>query len=502
MSFEQTSFINHFAAEKERMYSEVSPAPLENPQLILVSSLSQQFSDLANIDWKKPEHAQFWSGTRAKEYLGAPLPTTTAQVYSGHQFGHWAGQLGDGRAITIGSLKDNSDTRLEFQLKGAGLTPYSRMGDGRAVLRSSIREFLCSEAMYALGVPTTRALTLTGSITPVIREAVETGAVVSRVAPSFIRFGHFEHFYYAQQAEQLTALTNFVLSEFYPSLLGEPNPAAALLREVTHRTAKLVAQWQGLGFCHGVLNTDNMSILGLTLDYGPFGFMEAFEPGYICNHTDRGGRYSYQNQPGIGQWNCYALGQTLVEQIGSADDTKAILNEFRPVYEQAMRSIWRQKLGIGNDASPQESAHDSALIDEMFTLLEANHCDWTTWFRTLSSFDEEQEFSIANQALMDLCIDRASCANWLDKYRHRLVAQQSHYSRAKRQLKMKQTNPKYILRNYLAQQAIDAAQNSNFEPLKKLMLVLTRPFDDQPENNEFAALPPEWARHLEVSCSS
>jgi serine/tyrosine/threonine adenylyltransferase len=502
VSFEQTPFIKHFATEKGRMFSEVVPAPLEAPQILLVSPLSKQFPELANLDWSQSEHAQFWSGGTTKTYLGTPLPTPSAQVYSGHQFGHWAGQLGDGRAITIGSLNDNSGALWEFQLKGAGITPYSRMGDGRAVLRSSIREFLCSEAMHALGVPTTRALTLAGSMTAVIRETVETGAVVSRIAPSFIRFGHFEHFYYTQQTEQLAALTQFVLRQFYPHLLNEPNPAAALLREVTLRTAQLVAQWQGLGFCHGVLNTDNMSILGLTLDYGPFGFMEAFEPGYICNHTDQGGRYAYNNQPGIGQWNCYALGQTLVAQIGSADETTSVLSEFKPVYEQAMRLIWRQKLGLSDHVDPQIGSHDPELIDTMFQLLESNHCDWTTWFRALCDFNENQENAASNQVLVNLCIDRMACSQWLNQYRQRLLSQQTQVSQIDRQLKMKQTNPKYVLRNYLAQQVIDAAQKLDVEPLKKLMAVLSKPFDDQPENNKFAALPPEWARHLEVSCSS
>eukprot|EP01041_Mallomonas_annulata_P026255 gene26255-47513_t len=266
-----------------------------------------------------------------------------ATVYSGHQFGVWAGQLGDGRAILLGDVATASGP-IELQLKGAGLTPYSRMGDGRAVLRSSIREFLCSEAMAALGIPTSRALSVTGSDQGVMRETVETSAVVLRMAPTFIRFGSFEHWSSGQQPEQLKVLADYVIDRFYPQLRTEENPYAAFLAEVTRRTAELMAQWQAVGFMHGVMNTDNMSILGETLDYGPFGFMEAFDSGHICNHSDQQGRYAYGMQPQIGHWNCYALGQALLPLINEVPAAQAALDVYQPAFAAKMDALLHAKL--------------------------------------------------------------------------------------------------------------------------------------------------------------
>jgi uncharacterized protein YdiU (UPF0061 family) len=267
-------------------------------------------------------------------------------VYSGHQFGVWAGQLGDGRAILLGDL-DGPEGRMELQLKGAGKTPYSRMGDGRAVLRSSIREFLCSEAMAALGIPTTRALVVTGSNQRVMRENIETAAVVTRMAPSFVRFGSFEHWHYRDRQDELRLLADYVIDGFYPELRAAANPYKELLAEVTRRTARMIAHWQSVGFMHGVMNTDNMSILGLTLDYGPFGFMEAFDVNHICNHTDQGGRYSYANQVAVGHWNCYALGNALLPLIGTVDDAQEALDVYMPAFEREAGRIAARQAGPG-----------------------------------------------------------------------------------------------------------------------------------------------------------
>jgi uncharacterized protein YdiU (UPF0061 family) len=413
-------------------------------------------------------------------------------VYSGHQFGVWAGQLGDGRAILLGELA-GADGPMEVQLKGAGLTPYSRMGDGRAVLRSSIREFLCSEAMAALGIPTTRALTITGSDQPVMRESMETSAVATRMARSFVRFGSFEHWFYRDRPEELRVLADYVIGTFYPELAGAANPYQALLTEVTRRTARLIAQWQAVGFMHGVMNTDNMSILGLTLDYGPFGFMEAFDSQHICNHTDQQGRYSYANQPQIGHWNCFALGQALLPLIGSVEDAQDALGVYEAEFATRIDELLHAKLGLG-----MFYENDRTLFESMFSLMHENHVDFTQFFRKLALLQVEQPELDA--PVRDLFLDRAAFDAWAITYRARL--RKELRSDAERRRAMDQVNPKYVLRNYLAQVAIEKAQNKDFSEVAKLLSVLERPFDEQPENEAYAALPPDWASHLEVSCSS
>ncbi|MDB5937383.1 MAG: hypothetical protein JWQ01_4727, partial [Massilia sp.] len=410
----------------------------------------------------------------------------------GHQFGVWAGQLGDGRAILIGELNGSAGP-MELQLKGAGLTPYSRMGDGRAVLRSSIREFLCSEAMAALGIPTTRALAIMGSSQGVMRETVETSAVVTRMAPTFVRFGSFEHWFYRDKPEELKALADYVITTFYPELTAEPNPYTALLAEVSRRTARMIAHWQAVGFMHGVMNTDNMSILGLTLDYGPFGFMEAFDPNHICNHTDQQGRYSYANQPQIGHWNCYALGQALLPLIGDVDDAQQALAVYEPEFARAIDHLLHAKLGLMT-----EQEGDRALFDATFKLMETGRVDFTRFFRALGTIAAGSDDNIP--LLRDMFIEREAFDAWAVQYRQRLRAE--HSVDAERKAAMDSVNPKYVLRNYLAQVAIDKAQQKDFSEIARLLAVLEHPFDEQPDNEAYAALPPDWASHLEVSCSS
>ena len=415
-----------------------------------------------------------------------------AAVYSGHQFGVWAGQLGDGRAILLGDLP-GPEGRMELQLKGAGKTPYSRMGDGRAVLRSSIREFLCSEAMAALGIPTTRALVVTGSQQRVMRESLETAAVVTRMAPSFVRFGSFEHWHYRDKPDELRTLADYVIDTFYPGLRSESNPYAALLAEVTRRTARMIAHWQAVGFMHGVMNTDNMSILGLTLDYGPFGFMEAFDVNHICNHTDQGGRYSYANQVAIGHWNCYALGNALLPLIETVEAAQEALDVYMPEFERHLDMLLHAKFGLA-----QTREGDRALIDGLFSIMQASHVDFTLLFRRLADLRIAEPGS--EEGIRDLFIDRAAFDAWAVRYRERLRAEGS--DDAARRAAMNRVNPKYILRNYLAQQAIERAQNGDFGEVNKLLAILEQPYDEQPEHEAYAALPPDWAAHLEVSCSS
>src|SRR5450830_368433 len=367
---------NSFAALPPDFHTRLMPTPLPAPYFVAASARAAALVGLTAEQLARPDFVELFAGNAV---AARSLPLSA--VYSGHQFGVWAGQLGDGRAILLGELNGPAGG-LELQLKGAGLTPYSRMGDGRAVLRSSIREFLCSEAMYGLGIATSRALCVTGSDTPVRREAIETAAVLTRVAPSFIRFGHFEHFSHRNQQSQLKALADYVMERFYPECrLNEKfggNPYAALLEGVSERTASMVAQWQAVGFCHGVMNTDNMSILGLTIDYGPFQFLDAYEPGHICNHSDTEGRYAFDQQPNIAYWNLFCLGRSLLPLIGESELALEALASFKTILSTRLHGLMCAKLGLVDVASagshhpasiPAGVEEDRALIEDILELL-------------------------------------------------------------------------------------------------------------------------------------
>ncbi|MEO5771651.1 MAG: protein adenylyltransferase SelO [Burkholderiaceae bacterium] len=426
----------------------------------------------------------------------APGMRPHASAYSGHQFGVWAGQLGDGRALLLGEI-DTPVGAMELQLKGSGLTPYSRMGDGRAVLRSSIREFLGSEAMHALGIPTTRALAVVGSPLQVRREKLETAAVVTRVAPSFLRFGHFEHFAHTlDDPAALRQLLGAAIARYFPALQGAAEPAAALLNEVALRTARLMAQWQAVGFCHGVMNTDNMSLLGLTIDYGPFGFLDGFDPGHICNHSDHQGRYAYARQPGVAFWNLHALAQALLPAVegpaeAAGEGLRAALEPFKTEYARSMLAALRAKLGLVS-----EHDDDQTLIDDLLRLMAADHTDFSIAFRRLAGPDS---------ATRDVFVDRAAFDAWALRYRARVDlesgADEGHDAAA-RAARMNRVNPKFVLRNHLAQTAIERAEQGDFSEVQRLLKVLERPFDEQPEHAAYADHPPAWAQQLEVSCSS
>ncbi|WP_445352073.1 protein adenylyltransferase SelO [Massilia scottii] len=478
---------NSFAELPPAFYTRLMPTPLPAPYFVAASARAATLVGLDPAVLAQDDFVATFTGNHVP-----PRAKPLAAVYSGHQFGVWAGQLGDGRAILLGQLAGPQGP-MELQLKGAGKTPYSRMGDGRAVLRSSIREFLCSEAMAALGIPTTRALVVTGSGQGIFRETVESAAVVTRMAPSFVRFGSFEHWSSRDKPEELRILADHVIATFYPELSGAPNPYQALLQEVTRRTAHMIAHWQAVGFMHGVMNTDNMSILGLTLDYGPFGFMEAFDSQHICNHTDQQGRYSYANQPEVGHWNCYALAQALLPLIGSVEEAQDALALYQPAFASKIDELLRAKLGL---TTAQED--DAQLFDAMFTLMNDSHVDFTQFFRklgTLQAGDPAQD-----SPLRDMFYAREDFDAWAARYRARLQAEAS--VDAQRKLAMDRVNPKYVLRNYLAQVAIEKAQDKDFSEVARLLAVLEHPFDEQPHNEHYAALPPDWASHLEVSCSS
>ncbi|MDP2005002.1 MAG: YdiU family protein [Rubrivivax sp.] len=431
-----------------------------------------------------------------------PPQGALATAYSGHQFGVWAGQLGDGRALLLGEV-DTPQGAMELQLKGSGLTPYSRMGDGRAVLRSSVREYLCSEAMHGLGIPTTRALALVGSPQPIRRETVETAAVVTRVAPSFLRFGHFEHYTHTEQDDAaLRALVDATLAAYYPEARGAANPAAALLEAVTRRTAALLAQWQAVGFCHGVMNTDNMSILGLTIDYGPFGFLDAFDPNHICNHSDHQGRYAWARQPNVALWNLHALANALLPLMGDDNDAAtaaamAALQTYHQDYPTAMLAAWRAKLGLQARAG-DESTEDRELADTLLKLMAQDRADFTITFRRLAGFSTAP--GADNATVRDLFIDRPAFDAWAARYAARLAAEGS--VDAERAARMQRVNPKYVLRNHLAEAAIERARQGDFSEVQRLHTLLQRPYDEQPEHEADAGFPPAWAAQLEISCSS
>ena len=483
---------NRFAALGRDFFTPLQPQPLPSPYWVGRNRAMARELGLADAWLENNELLQAFAGNRP---LAGSEPL--ASVYSGHQFGHWAGQLGDGRAILLGELQTPNGESLEIQLKGSGMTPYSRMGDGRAVLRSSIREFLCSEAMHALGIPTSRALSVVGSDAPVHRETTETAAVVTRLAPSFIRFGHFEHFSHRGQLEQLKTLADFVIDGFLPTC-RDPSPAcrnpyAALLESVSARTAHMVAHWQATGFCHGVMNTDNMSILGLTIDYGPFQFLDAYIPGHICNHSDPQGRYAYNRQPDVAYWNLFALAQALLPLIGEPDEAMAALEPYKTVYPREFDARMRAKLGL-SDAQ----AGDRELVTDLLQLLAQGGVDYPIFWRRLSRAVAQQQAGAMWQSVRDLFVDQPAFDAWQQRYEMRIA----HLSRDICGHAMLGVNPVYVLRNHLGESAIRAAQEKDFSEVDNLLQLLQSPFTDNPAFEAYAGFPPDWAASISISCSS
>ena len=478
---------NRFAALGPKFSTPLAPTALPAPHWVGRSPSAAQALGLDG-HWLQSDAAlQAFTGNTL-----LPGSAPLASVYSGHQFGVWAGQLGDGRAILLGDIHTPQGPQ-EIQLKGSGPTPYSRGGDGRAVLRSSIREFLCSEAMHALGIPTTRALCVTGSPAPVFRETPETAAVVTRTAPSFVRFGHFEHFASRGQLTELRQLADMVIDQHYldcrTTTAFEGNAYAALLQAVSERTAALVAQWQAVGFCHGVLNTDNMSILGLTLDYGPFQFLDAFAPHHVCNHSDTQGRYAFNRQPHIAHWNLYCLGQALQPLIGEPAIVKAALASYKTEFPRQFMGRMRAKLGL---TAPH--AAEAPVMDGILQLLANDGVDYTIFWRRLSHAVAQEQF----EPVRDLFADRAAFDQWLLSYSE-LAALANQGLDANLMLK---TNPRYVLRNHLGEEAIAAAKSGDFSALQTLQTLLERPFDEHPGFAAQADFPPDWASSISISCSS
>jgi len=471
-------------------YTRVAPTPVAAPRLL---AWSDDLAGRLGIGRPSPEAVEVLAGNRV-----LPGMQPYAARYGGHQFGHWAGQLGDGRAITLGEVLARDGSRQELQLKGAGRTPYSRTADGRAVLRSSLREFACSEAMHWLGVPTTRALSLVGTGESVIRDmfydghpAPEPGAVVCRVAPSFLRFGNFQIHAAKNEPEQLKQLVDYTLKNFYPGLSYE-----GFFHEVCRRTANLMVDWMRLGFVHGVMNTDNMSILGLTIDYGPYGWLEGFDTQWTPNTTDAPTlRYIYGNQAGIAQWNLARLAEALVSLL----DVKHLeggLTLFAETFQEGWNRALAAKLGL----AALERPGDEALVSGLFRALAAAETDFTIFFRNLAepTMDSLQPAFYTDRPADDPLVE------WLRSYNLRL--REETVGPRERVAQMNSANPKYVFRNYLAVQAIEAMEQGDTSVLERLMRALQRPYDEQPEHSDLAARRPDWARDRAgcsaLSCSS
>ena len=494
------------------MYSRVAPTPVSAPKLIALSPECARLLDLDPEALDEERLAAVFSGNALLDGM-----EPYAACYGGHQFGNWAGQLGDGRAITLGEVLNARGERWELQLKGAGPTPYSRMGDGRAVMRSSVREFLCSEAMHHLGVPTTRALCLVGTGDDVVRDmfydgnaAPEPGAVVCRVSPSFLRFGNWEILAARSDVEGLRRLTEYALRTHFPELAKDtlgPEVVAAWLAEIARRTAVMIAGWMRVGFVHGVMNTDNMSVLGLTIDYGPYGWLEGYEPSWTPNTTDASGRrYAYGRQPQIALWNLVRFANALVPLAGEPKLLEDALDAYGDAFVTAQREMFSAKLGL--DIRPEE---DDALVQTLLETLQKSETDMPIFFRKLADAPTGE-----GEARLDAVMDafyapdevtgevREAFVGWLDRWAARV--RDEGVPAETRRAKMNAANPKYVPRNYLAQLAIDEAEKGDGGKLLELLDVLRRPYDEQPGREAYAEKRPEWARHRAgcsmLSCSS
>ena len=484
-------------------FSNVLPKQTAKPELLHVSPEMLENIGLSDADAKSDAFLRVFTGN---EVLTNTKPY--AMCYGGHQFGNWAGQLGDGRAINLFEVEHNHKNWV-LQLKGAGETPYSRTADGLAVLRSSVREYLCSEAIYHLGIPTTRALSLALSGDQVLRDvmydgnsAYEKGAIVCRTAESFLRFGSYQIFGARQDEETLKTLVDYTIRNHF-SRLGKPSKETyiAFFKEVSNRTLDMIIHWQRVGFVHGVMNTDNMSILGLTIDYGPYGWLEGYEYGWTPNTTDRQHkRYRYGNQPNIGLWNLLQLANAMYPLIEDAEPLEAVLNQYKTDFETRLLNMMRSKLGL-----QIEDENDQKLILELEDILHSSETDMTIFFRNLGNF-KKSEASKGLTIIQDAFYKTEEVVGniqkrwneWFENYADRL--KKETFSDEERKEKMNTTNPKYVLRNYMAQLAIDDADKGDYKLIDELFQMLKKPYDEQLEYQKWFAKRPDWARD-KVGCS-
>ena len=486
--FDRLHFDNHFARLGSEFFTRLPPTTLPDPHSVAANPDVAVLLDLDPAALASEQFVALGSGNWLP-----PGADPLAMLYAGHQFGVYVPQLGDGRAILIGQVTNARGESWDLQLKGSGRTSYSRMADGTAVLGSAIREYLCSEALYHLGVPTTRALGIVGSDYPVFREDVETAAVLLRVAPSHVRFGSFEVFFYRNQPDRIRTLADYVIARDFPELDAEPGSRAshlAFLREVVVRTARLMAHWQTIGFVHGVMNTDSMSILGLTFDLGTCGFMEAFDPDFVCNDSDDAGRYAFANQPSIAYWNLHCLAQALTPLL-SVDECRDALTSFEPAYREKYAGLFRAKLGLVGAAEG-----DGPLMNHLLEILQGNAVDYPLFFRALADYEPGGD----NAAIAALFQYPEAFDIWSEGYAARLAGEALPQS--ERRHRMRRANPRYVLRDWLAQRAIERAQAKDFSEIDRLLEILRRPFDDQPDAEGYGEPAPEAILVQSVSCSS
>ena len=501
---------NHRRQVSNACYSRVAPRPVRAADIVAVADEVAALLDLNTQECRSARFADVFVGNALLDGM-----EPYAMCYGGHQFGNWAGQLGDGRAINLGEVVNRAGERWALQLKGAGPTPYSRTADGLAVLRSSVREFLCSEAMHHLGVPTTRALSLIRTGEDVVRDMfydgrprAEPGAVVCRVAPSFIRFGNFQLFAARGEIGVLRQLADYTIRTDFPEL-GAPGKQTYIewLAEVCRRTAQMVVDWMRVGFVHGVMNTDNMSILGLTIDYGPYGWLENYDPDWTPNTTDaHGKRYRFGHQPQIALWNLVQFANAIYPLVEETNPLEEALAEYGRVYDAQWQQMMGRKLGIG---APRDE-HDLRLITDLFELLQAVETDMTLFYRRLAGLpgyagEPLACFADAYYVPEQLTPQYAArLAAWSARYCERVGA--TGQAPDARITSMNAVNPKYVLRNYLAQLAIDDAENGDYGLVNELLEVLRRPYDEQPQYERHAAKRPDWARERAgcsmLSCSS
>lgn len=482
MKLNELKLTNPYLQLSDECHDRVTPSPLHNPFLIHANKDVANMIDIDESELQTETFVKLLNGEHEAE--GSD---TFAMCYAGHQFGYFVPRLGDGRAINIGTI-DNNDKKLHLQLKGAGITEYSRNGDGRAVLRSSIREYLMSEAMQGLKIPTTLCLGIIGSEHDVRREEVEKAAIVCRVSQTWVRFGTFE--YYASQGmfDELKALADYVIEENFPHLKGREDPYNMLFNEVMVLTARLMAQWMSVGFNHGVMNTDNMSIAGLTIDYGPFAFLDDFRHENVCNHTDIEGRYSYANQPSVAKWNLQSLIKAL-SPLTSIDKMEKILAIYDKVYTRYLHYYMCKKLGFEGTVEG-----DPELIDDMYDMLETLHVDYTVFLRTLSHYEHKGD----RTALLGSGLYHEPMNSWLDRYDERI----QYIDKTQRKKQMLGVNPKYVLKNYILQEAIDAAENGDYSVVSDLFDIAQNPFEERPEFERWSKATPKEFKNQKLSCSS
>ena len=457
-------------------YSKQAQEPLNNPFLIHINKILLDELGLSKESYE--DLMLIFNGT-----IQIPNIQAVSMNYAGHQFGQYVQQLGDGRGILLGEI-EAKNKYLDIHVKGSGKTPYSRFGDGRAVLRSSLREYLCGEAMHGLGIPSSRSLMIFGSNDVVYREKSETAAMIVRTAKTHVRFGSFEKFFYDGLFDRHKELCDYVISQYLPDKEKSNKKYSYLLESIVIKTASLIANWQSVGFCHGVMNTDNMSILGETLDYGPFGFMDNFNPSHICNLSDTSGRYSYQNQPYVGMWNCTALANTFKHLINKEEIAK-IMSVYEKTYAKRLFALYKNKLGLSENRNT-----DEALVQELLNVMEVQKLDFTRTFRSLSNI-----LKTNNSIKVD-----DSLKSWSQNFKERHDIETADID--SRITQMNEMNPKFILRNYMLQNAIDQAEEGSYKEIDILMKLITKPYEENLEYERYSEESPEWAKSLGLSCSS